>query len=109
MNVPVQRKRMRTLPTAPFLTVIALAALCGESAAKDRVVTLNECPAPVQAVIRHYSAQASFEQVALDEKKKSGGPAVYEAKFALRDGKRIEVHISPEGQVLQFENKKPKE
>jgi hypothetical protein len=44
----------------------------------------------------------------LDEKKKSGGPAVYEAKFSLRNGKRIEVHISPEGKVLQFEDKKPK-
>jgi len=62
----------------------------------------------VQAVIRHYSAQGTLEGVTLDEKNKSGGPPVYEAKFTLRSGKRMEVHISPEGQVLQFEEKKSK-
>jgi hypothetical protein len=100
---------MRSLPISPVLIIVALAATCGQLAAKDRVITINECPAPVQAIIRHYSSQATFEQVALDEKKKSGGPAVYEARFALRDGKRIEVHVSPQGQVLQLENKKAKE
>jgi hypothetical protein len=33
---------------------------------------------------------------------------VYEAKFSLKDGRRIEIHISAEGQVLQMEDKKPK-
>ena len=76
--------------------------------AKDTPLAINQCPAPVQAVIRHYSAQGTFESVALDEKKKSGGTAIYEAKFGLPNGKRIEVHISSEGRVLQFEEKKTK-
>ena len=86
----------------------AIAGLPASVAAKDAPVSLEECPAPVQAIIRHYSAQGTFESVALDEKKKSGGPAVYEAKFTLRDGRRMEVHISPEGKVVSFEEKKPK-
>ena len=85
------------------VTVFALSA-----SAKDAPIALEACPAPVQAVIRHYATQGTLEGVAVDEKKKTGGPAVYEAKFALPTGKRIEVHISPEGTVLQFEEKKSK-
>lgn len=83
-------------------------ALATSVIAKDKPVTVEECPAPVQAVIRHYSTQGTFESVTLDEKKKSGGEKIYEAKFSLKDGRRIEVHISPEGKVIQFEDKKPK-
>jgi hypothetical protein len=84
-------------------------ALCSVPASgKDEVVKLSECPAPVQAVIRHYQGQGTLEEIGLDKKKKSGGPAVYEAKFALKDGRRIEIHVSSDGQVLQMEEKKPK-
>ena len=76
--------------------------------AKDTPVSLEQCPAPVQATVRQYAAYGTMEAIALDEKKKSGGPAVYEAKFSLQNGKRIEVHISPEGKVLLVENKQPK-
>ena len=76
--------------------------------AKDVPVNLDQCPAPVQATVRQYSAYGTMEAIALDEKKKSGGPAVYEAKFNFPNGKRIEVHISPEGKVLLVENKEPK-
>lgn len=75
---------------------------------KDKPVSLSECPAAVQAVIRHYQNQGTLEEIGLDEKKKSGGPAVYEAKFSLREGKRVEIHITAEGKVLQMEEKKPK-
>ena len=68
--------------------------------AKDVPVSLEQCPAPVQATLRQYSAHGTMEAIALDEKKKSGGPVVYEAKFNFPNGKRIEVHISPEGRVL---------
>jgi hypothetical protein len=76
--------------------------------AKDDPIGLSQCPAPVQAVIKQYSARGTLEGVAVDEKKKTGGPAVYEAKFTLKDGKRIEVHISAGGQVILVEDKKPK-
>ncbi|MDB6148881.1 MAG: hypothetical protein JWQ44_329 [Chthoniobacter sp.] len=76
--------------------------------AKDQPLTLEQCPVPVQDVIRQYTAHGTLESVALDAKKKSGGPATYEAKFNLKDGKRIEVHISAEGKVLGFEDKKSK-
>jgi len=90
------------------VTVLSITALTPASRAKDEPITFEKCPAAVQAVIRHYSTQGSLEGVTLDEKKKAGGPAVYEAKFSLRTGKRVEVHISPEGKVLQFEEKKAK-
>ena len=96
----------RILQAALALTFFAAA---GSVSAKDQVVTLEQCPAPVQTVIKHYSKQATLEEIGLDEKKKSGGPAVYEAKFAMKDGKRVKVHISPEGSVLQIEQKAAKE
>ena len=84
------------------------AALATFSFAKDTPVALDQCPAPVQATVRQYAAYGTMEAIALDEKKKSGGPMVYEAKFSFPGGKRIEVHISPDGMVLQVENKAPK-
>ena len=91
-----------------ILAVLTAAAALPSAFAKDAPVNFDECPAPVKAMIQHYSAQGTFESVTFDEKKKSGGPAIYEAKFSLRNGKRIEVHISPEGKVIGFEEKKPK-
>ena len=94
---------------APLLSVISVVLLnTGLALAKDEVVKLAECPEPVQAVIRHYQSQGTLEGIGLDKKKKSGGPAVYEAKFTIQGGKRFEIHISPDGKVLQMEEKKPK-
>ena len=92
------------------MVLLALSAALTSSLAwaKDEVIRLSECPEPVQAVIRHYSQQGSLEQIGLDKKKKSGGPSIYEAKFAVRDGRRFEIHIAPDGKVLQMEEKKPK-
>lgn len=87
---------------------LATALFSSTALAKDEKVQLSECPEPVRAVIRHYSQQGTLEEIGLDKKKKSGGPAVYEAKFAVRDGRRIEVHIAPDGKVLQMEEKRPK-
>ena len=98
---------MRTI-LQTLLLIPALSALTLTAAAKDDPIDLAKCPAPVQAIIRHYSTQGTLETVAIDEKKKTGGPAVYEAKFSLRNGKRVEVHISAEGKVMQMEEKKPK-
>jgi hypothetical protein len=77
------------------------------ASAKDEVVEFEKCPAPVQAVIEQYKAQGKLEEIGLDHKKKTGGPQVYEAKFVLAEGKRIEVHISLEGKVIKVEDKKP--
>ncbi len=89
--------------TAVMVTSFACTAF-----AKDIPVDLAKCPAGVQAVVRQYLAHGTMEKIAFDEKKKSGGNPVYEAKFTLRDGKRIELHISPDGRLLQVENKNPK-
>jgi len=78
------------------------------SRAKDDPIELSNCPAPVQATIKQYSARGTLEGIAVDQRKKAGGPAVYEAKFSLTDGKRIEVHISAAGQVILVEDKKAK-
>ncbi len=91
------------------IALLAAASLTPPLAlAKDEVINLEQCPAPVQAVIRHYSTQGTLDAIGVDKKAKSGGPAVYEAKFTVKSGNRIEVHISPEGKVLQMEEKKPK-
>ena len=96
----------------PSLLTVLLGAgviLAPEVCAKDKPVQLRECPAPVQTVIEQYTARGgSLEEIGLDEKKKGGGSPVYEAKFTLPDRNRIEVHISPSGQVITVENKKPK-
>ena len=87
----------------------ASAILAPEVWAKDKPVQLKECPAPVQTVIQQYTTKGgTLEEIGLDEKKKGGGSPVYEAKFTLTNGSRIEVHISPSGQVITVENKKPK-
>ena len=93
-------------PLFAIACVISLSPVAAWS--KDKPVTLSECPTQVQAVIRHYQNQATLEEIGFDEKKKAGGPAVYEAKFSVQGGKRIEIHISAEGKVLQMEEKKPK-
>jgi hypothetical protein len=96
---------------APILACSAATAawlIPAAASAKDIPMALDRCPAAVQAIVRHYSTRGSMEEIALDMKKKSGGPPVYEAKFSLPGGKRIEVHITPEGKVLQVEDKKPK-
>ena len=104
-------KMLMHSPRSILPLVLSATAFLITSAAsgKDEPVTLEQCPAPVQAVIRHYSAQATLEGIGLDKKAKAGGPAVYEAKFKVKDGSRIEVHVSPEGRVLQMEKKKAKE
>lgn len=83
----------------------SIAALSAGAFAKDESISLEACPAPVQAVIKHYSTQGTLEGIGLDKKTKSGGAATYEAKFAMKSGKRVEVHISPEGKVMQMEEK----
>ena len=95
---------MKTLIRHLVLSLLGI-ALVTTASAKDAPISREQCPAPVQAVIRAYEAQAKFESVSRDDKKKSGGPAVYEAKFDLPKGRKIEIHISPEGKVLQFEEK----
>jgi hypothetical protein len=96
------------IPSCLRPVVVAAILIPAFALAKDAPISLDQCPAPVQALISHYSKQGTFEEVTLDEKKKSGGPAVYEAKFTLTDGRRIEIHMSPEGKVIKFEEKKAK-
>lgn len=100
--------RMKALKVPQLAAAFVLAFVPVIACAKDEPVQLSECPQPVQAVIRHYQTQGTLEEIGKDKKKKSGGPAVYEAKFNLSNGKRVEVHISSDGKVLQFEEKKPK-
>ena len=99
--------KTRSLHHSTIAAAIALAILTPASA-KDEPIQLDKCPQPVQAVIRSYQTQGQLEEVALDEKKKTGGPAVYEAKFTLTGGRRIELHISPAGSVIQIEEKRRK-
>lgn len=99
---------MKTRHVQILLSISALLFTAVSASAKDKPVTLQECPAPVQAVIRQYQATGTLEEIGRDDKKKSGGPSVYEAKFTLAGGRRIEVHISPAGAVLQVEEKQPK-
>ncbi len=90
------------------VTVLAAAFLATSASAKDKQVGYKECPPPVQLVIKKYEEQGKLEEIGLDEKKKSGGPAVYEVKFALTSGRRVEVHINAAGEVLEIQEKKAK-
>jgi hypothetical protein len=92
----------------PTLLIAFALLLSGFASAKDDVITLDRCPVPVQKVIQQYASQNKIEEIGFDKKTKSGGPPVYEVKFTGQDGKRFEVHISPEGKVLEIEPKKPK-
>ena len=78
------------------------------ASAKDKPIQLTECPAAVQKAIQESSAKGTLEEIGVDEKKKTGGPAIYEAKFTLADGNRVEVHFSADGQIVTEEKKKPK-
>jgi hypothetical protein len=100
---------MRPVFHPSLLAALVTLSLATAVHAKDRVVTLEQCPEAVQKVIRHYGNSAKIEEIGLDEKKKSGGPAVYEAKLALPDGRRLEVHILANGSVQRFEEKKANE
>jgi hypothetical protein len=80
----------------------ALVFPVSSASAKDKKVSLAECPAPVQAVIQHYAKQATLEDIAVDNQ---DGQKVYEAKFTLPNGKRTEAHIAADGKVLKFEDK----
>lgn len=99
---------MTSKQTLTFVAAAALAISAHTAGAKDKPVNVSDCPAAVQTVIKHYETQGKLEEVARDDKKKSGGPAVYEAKFELADGRRVEVHIATDGKVLQIEEKKTK-
>jgi hypothetical protein len=87
--------------------LVAVHVLTGalSAQAKDQPVALEQCPGPVQATIRHYSAQASLETIGLDLDQAA---PIYEAKFTLKSGERYEVHITADGKVLRFEKKKKK-
>lgn len=97
-----------SLLARPLAILFSVAALSTTAIAKDEPISLEACPAPVQVVIKHYSAQGALEGIGVDKKAKSSGDAVYEAKFALPSGKRVEVHISADGKVMQVEEKKAK-
>jgi len=97
------------IPSLQAVILGASVVLAPEAWAKDKDVSIKECPPPVQAVIQDYIAKGgTLEEIGLDEKKKKGGSPVYEAKFTQVGGNRIEVHISPSGQVILVEKKKPK-
>ena len=93
--------KLQGLWVSALLTLAAAVPL----QAKDQPVPLEQCPGPVQATIRHYSAQATLETIGLDVDEPT---PVYEAKFTLKSGERYEVHISADGKVLRFEKKKRK-
>lgn len=73
--------------------------------AKDKEITIEQCPAPVKATIAEYSKKFTFEKVAVDGKAQS---PVYEAKFGSPDGRRFEIIMGADGKVQKTEPKKPK-
>ena len=92
----------------PTLLLIAVLLLPRFATAKDEIITIDRCPVPVQKIIQSYSAQHKLEEIGYDQRKKEGGSPRFEVKFESKDGKRFEVHISPDGKVLEIEPKKPK-
>ncbi len=97
----------RPHPLYPYLMKVffALLSLSTLALAKDKDITLEECPAPVKATIAEYSKKFAFEKVELEGKSE---PKVYGAKFLSPDGRRFEIIMSDDGKVQKTELKKSK-
>lgn len=85
-----------------LLTFLALGMA---SLAKDKDITLGECPEPVKATIAEYSKKFRFEKVELEGKTE---PKIYGAKFMAPDGRRFEIIMGGDGKVQKTELKKEK-
>jgi hypothetical protein len=83
----------------------ALLALSLAAFAKDKEITLEQCPPGVKARIAEYQQKFTLEKVELEGK---SDPQNYGAKFTSPDGRRFEIILSADGKVINTELKKPK-
>lgn len=66
---------------------------------QEEQVTLDQVPAAVKAAILKESAGGEITEI---EVKTEGGKTFYEAEF-VRDGKKIEIKVAPDGTLLKKE------
>ena len=88
--------------TTAFLVLFASVAF-----GKEVEISLEKCPAAVQATVREYQAHGKLDKIELEAK--DGSADEYDAKLSLNDGRRIAVHLSADGRVIRVDEKKPKE
>jgi hypothetical protein len=89
-----------------LIALLAIGLLSTLSSAKDVKTTLEQCPAPVQNIVRQYSAAGTFQEI---EVKKGSGEDMYEAKFVGKEGQKIKIILAPNGQVVGHETKPAKD
>jgi hypothetical protein len=85
--------------------LLMLFALSAWTLAKDKDISLEECPAPVKATVAEYAKKFTLEKVELEGKSE---PQIYGAKFLSPDGRRFEIIMGADGKVQKTELKKPK-
>lgn len=76
-----------------------------EPAKEERVVQLEQVPAPVQATIRRVSTGGTIEEI---QKERKGDKVTYEVDVVGRSAK-FEYEIAEDGVILQQESKKLKQ
>ena len=87
----------------PMKTLCALLILTLSTFAKDKDITVAQCPLPVKATIAEYSKKFPFQKVEIEKNSK---PTLYGAKFFSPDGRRFELIMAADGKVQRTEVKK---
>ena len=80
------------------LAIASFADKC-EKGEKEEKVTLDQCPAAVQATLKEQAKGGTIDEI---EKETEDGKVIYEAEIT-KDGKTIEVEIAEDGTLLKTE------
>ena len=86
----------RTLWLSPLLAIFMSLSFGGASQAAD--LTLEECPAPVQAAIRNHGQGGTLTELKSADRETG---TVYIAEIALGEKRDLKLHIAPDGTILK--------
>ena len=95
------------MKTSQLFLVLFSSAVSFALAKEETGVPFEQCPAIVQARVKE-QAQRLKGTIGKVEKEKTKEMEYYDAKIAAADGKIWSVKVLPDGQVLEFKEKKEK-
>jgi hypothetical protein len=87
----------RTLWLSPLLAILMSLSFGGTSQAAD--LTLEQCPAPVQAAIRNHGQGGTLEELKVTDRETG---TVYIAEVGLGEKRDLKLHIAPDGTILKL-------
>jgi len=93
---------MKKLTVTTCLTLACALPFASKLQAKDEKVKLGDCPPAVQKALEEKAAGGEIKKV---EKASEENGTVYEAEIKTKDGKEIEVTVTPEGKPVNTELK----